>query len=155
MLVLKLTIALALVAFLTSLAAAQVTNSTPSTADKTCTPESLQGRYLIVGGEKEGAKEPEERLQGTTVTFSKDSVVVADKEKKEIFSASYKLNATTNPCDITMTSRVEKSAGEIARGLIQKEGDTVRLIYALPAGEIPNGFKTKEKQLMFILKKTD
>ncbi len=41
--------------------------------------------------------------------------MVADKDKKEIYSATYKLNATTNPCDITMTSRVEGSAGEIAR----------------------------------------
>ena len=62
-----------------------------------------------MSGEKEGAKEPEERIKGTTVTFSKDTVVVRDKDKKEIYSASYKLNATTNPCDITMTSRVEGS----------------------------------------------
>ena len=100
-------------------------------------------------------KEPEERIKGTTVTFTKETVVVADKDKKEIYSASYKLNATTNPCDITMTSRVESSAGEIARGLIQKEGDTLRLIYALPTGEIPVAFKTKEKQLMFVMKKMD
>ena len=134
---------------------AQQTQSASSKSDKTCTPESLVGRYAIVGGEKEGVKEPEERIKGTTVTFTKDTVVVADKDKKEIYSASYKLNATTNPCDITMTSRVESSGGEIARGLIQKEGDTVRLIYALPTGEIPASFKTKEKQLMFVMKKTD
>ena len=42
---------------------------------------------------------------------------------------------------------------EIARGLIQKDGDTVRLIYALPTGEVPAGFKTKEKQLLFVMKK--
>ena len=64
-----------------------------------------------------------------------------------------KLDATTNPCSITMTSRVESSAGEIARGLIQRDGDTVRLIYALPTGQLPASFKTKEKQLMFVMKK--
>ena len=52
-----------------------------------------------------------------------------------------------------MTSRVESSAGEIARGLVKKEGDTLHLIYALPAGEIPAEFKTREKQLMFVMKK--
>jgi uncharacterized protein (TIGR03067 family) len=155
MLVLKIAFALGLVSLLNSLAAAQQTESASSKADKTCTPESLVGRYLIVSGEKEGVKEPEERIKGTTVTFTKDTVVVADKDKKEIYSASYKLNATTNPCDITMTSRVESSGGQIARGLIQKEGDTVRLVYALPTGEIPASFKTKEKQLMFVLKKTE
>ena len=155
MLALKITLALGLVSLLNSLAAAQQSESPSSKTDKTCTPESLVGRYVIVGGEKEGVKEREERIQGTTVTFTRETVVVVDKDKKEIYSASYKLNATTNPCDITMTSRVESSGGEIARGLIQKEGDTVRLIYALPSGEIPASFKSKEKQLMFVMKKTD
>jgi uncharacterized protein (TIGR03067 family) len=149
---LKITFTLGLVSMLCAVAAAQTTQSQ---ADKTCTPESLMGRYDIVSGEKEGVKEPVERIKGTTVTFSKDTVVVADKDKKEIYTASYKLNTTANPCDIVMTSRVEKSGGEIARGLIQKEGDTVRLIYALPTGEIPASFKTKEKQLMFVMKKTE
>jgi uncharacterized protein (TIGR03067 family) len=155
MLVLKFTIALGLLTLLASVAAAQQSGSATSVDDKTCTPESLVGRYVIIGGEKEGAKEPEERIKGTTVTFTKETVVVADKDKKEIYSASYKLNATTNPCDITMTSRVESSAGEIARGLIKKEGNMLQLIYALPTGEIPAAFKTKEKQLMFVMKKTD
>jgi uncharacterized protein (TIGR03067 family) len=154
MLLLKFTIAVGLCAFLASLAAAQ-TESPSSKADKTCTAESLVGRYVIVSGEKEGDKEPEERIKGTTVTFTKDAVVVVDKDKKEMYSASYTLNATTNPCDIVMTSRVEGYAGEVARGLIQKEGSTIRLIYALPAGEVPTEFKTKEKQLMFLMKKTD
>jgi uncharacterized protein (TIGR03067 family) len=155
MLALKTTFTLGLISVLYSLAVAQQTEPVGSKSDKTCTPESLVGRDDIVGGEKEGVKEPDERIKGTTVTFSKDTVIVADKDKKEIYAASYKLNATANPCDITMTSRVEKSGGEIARGLIQKEGDTVRLIYALPTGEIPASFKTKEKQLMFIMKKTE
>jgi uncharacterized protein (TIGR03067 family) len=155
MLLLKFTIALGLLSFLTSMAVAQRTQSTASNADQACTPESLMGRYIIVGGEKEGAKEPAERINGTVVVFTKETVVVIDKDKKERYSASYKLNATTNPCNITMTSRVEGSAGEVARGLIKTEGDTVELIYALPTGEIPASFKTKEKQLMFKMKKTD
>jgi uncharacterized protein (TIGR03067 family) len=152
---LKVTIALGMVALMTSLSAVEQTESgKQSQADKTCTPETLAGSYVIVSGEKEGLKEPEDRIKGTSVTFTKDAVVVVDKEKKEVFSAFYKLNSTKNPCDITMTSRVEASAGDIARGLIQKEGDTVRLIYALPTGEIPTEFKTKPKQLMFVMKKS-
>ena len=55
-----------------------------------------------------------------------------------------------------MTSKVEGSAGEVARGLIQQDKDddyVVRLVYALPTGETPTEFKTKEKQLMFVMKK--
>ena len=156
MLLIKLAAVLTLVALLTSLGVAQQTGSTTKEADKTITPESLVGQYVITSGEKEGVKEPDERIKGTTVTFTKEKVIVADKDKKEIYSASYTLDTTTTPCEITMTSQVKDSVGEIARGLIQKDKDddkVVRLIYALPTGEIPKEFKTKEKQLMFVLKK--
>src|SRR5271154_5919086 len=148
----KITAALALVGLLTSFAVGQQTDSTTKKANKQTTPESLVGRYTITSGEKEGRKEPEERIRGTTVTFTKETVIVADKDKKEIYSASYKLDTKTTPCQITMTSKVDGSAGEIARGLIQQDKDdedVVRLVYALPTGELPSEFKTKEKQLMF------
>ena len=156
MFMLKFSAVMAALGLLTSLGVVKQAGSTTKDADKTTTAESLVGRYTITSGEKEGSKEPEERIKGTTVTFTKETVIVADKEKKEIYSASYTLDTTTTPAHITMTSRVEGSAGEIARGLIQKDKDddkVVRLIYALPTGEIPTEFKTKEKQLMFVMKK--
>ncbi len=145
-------IGLGLVVLAGSAAAVQEAGSKPAASDKPCTPEDLVGRYVIVSGEKFGEKEPEERIKGTIVTFSKETVVVEDKDKKELYSATYKLDSTKNPSDIVMTSKVKESAGEIARGLIKKEGETLTLIYALPTGEIPAGFKTREKQLMFVMK---
>ena len=155
MVLFDVTIGLGLLVLANSVAVVQDAGSKPAEADKVCTPEDLVGRYVIVSGERDGAKEPEERIKGTVVTFTKDSVVVADKEKKELYSATYKLESKKNPSDIIMTSQAKDSAGEIARGLIKKEGDTLHLIYALPTGEIPTGFKTKQKQLMFVMKKAD
>ena len=97
MLILKLSAALALIALISSFAVGQQTEPTTKKADKKTTPESLVGRYTITSGEKEGTKEPEERIKGTTVTFTKETVIVADKEKKEIYSAKYKLDTTTTP----------------------------------------------------------
>lgn len=148
-----LAMGLGLIALLGSAAVAQDARSKPAGADKACTCEDLVGRYRIVSGEREGLKEPEERIQDTVVTFTEDKVVVVDKDRKERYSASYTLDSSKNPATILMTSRVEGSAGEIARGLIKKDGDTLHLIYALPTGEIPAGFKTREKQLMFVMKK--
>ncbi len=147
--------ALGLIALLNAVSIAQDAGSTAAKVDKIHSPDALVGRYVLVSGEKYGLKETEERIKGTIVVFTKDSVVVADKDRKEIYSASYTLKTTTNPCDITMTSRAESAAGQIARGLIQKEGNQLRLIYALPTGEIPPGFKTKEVQLMFVMKKAE
>jgi uncharacterized protein (TIGR03067 family) len=147
-----LTIGLGLMVLASSAAIVQESGSKPAAAGKACTPDDLIGRYVIVSGEKSGTKEPEERIKGTVVTFTKDSVVVVDKDKKELYSATYKLDSTKNPSTIAMTSKVEGSAGEIARGLIKKEGDKLHLVYALPTGEIPAEFKTREKQLMFVMK---
>jgi uncharacterized protein (TIGR03067 family) len=150
-----LAIGLGLIALAGSAAIVQDAGAKPAGTDKpdkACTPEDLVGRYVIVSGEKFGEKEPEERIKGTIVTFSKETVVVEDKDKKELYSATYKLDSTKNPSTIVMTSKVESSAGEVARGLIKREGDELHLVYALPTGEIPQGFKTREKQLMFVMR---
>lgn len=118
-------------------------------------PSDLVGVWTITRGEREGTPEPEERVKGTMVRFSEDRVVVVDKENKEIYGAEYKIGAPVKaqgddrPVRITMTSKLSPAEGTVARGLIEKHGEKVRLIYALPGGDEPTSFKTKEKQLMF------
>jgi uncharacterized protein (TIGR03067 family) len=115
-------------------------------------PEALVGGYTIVSGERDGRPEPEERVKGTTAQFSVDRVVVVDKDKKEVYGAAYTLDTSRTPWRITMTSKLGQQEGEVARGLIEKKGDTLRLIYALPGGGEPTDFHTKDKQLMFVMK---
>ena len=120
-------------------------------------PADLIGGYTIVAGERYGEKEPTERIEGTTVRIAEDAIVVLDKEKKEVYVQTYKIDTTSTPWKIAMKSKVtpyKKGDGEeaVAKGLIEKDGDTVKLIYALPGGEVPTEFKTKQKQLMFVLK---
>lgn len=114
--------------------------------------EELYGGYTVVSGEKYGAPEPKERIEGTTVRIAKEGIVVTARDKKDIYACSYKLESTKKPWRITMTSKLAPSEGEVAQGLIDKNGDTVRLIYALPGGETPTEFKTKDKQLMVVMK---
>jgi uncharacterized protein (TIGR03067 family) len=121
------------------------------TDDKKEGDTKLEGTYTIVSGEKEGKPEPEERIKGTMVRFTADTITVTDKEKKETYVAGYKLDTSRKPWVITMTSQ-SPVKGEVAKGLIEKDGDTVKLIYAEPGGEAPTDFKTKNKQLMFVMK---
>ena len=120
-------------------------------------PADLLGGYTIIAGEKYGEKEPQERIEGTTVRIAEDAIIVLDKDKKEVYAQVYKIDATTKPWHIVMKSKItpysEGKGEEVsAKGLIEKEGDTVKLIYALPGGAMPTEFKTKEKQLMFVMK---
>ena len=119
-------------------------------------PADLLGGYTIVAGEKYGIPEPSERIEGTTVRIADDAIVVLDKDKKEVYAQTYKVDTSSTPWKITLKSKItpyKQGGGDTeAKGLIQKDGDTVKLIYALPGGEAPTEFKTKEKQLMFVLK---
>jgi len=116
-------------------------------------PSELIGGYTIVAGERFGQKIPAERIEGITVRFAEDGIVVLDKEKKEVYAQTYTIDDSRKPWSITMTSKItpytKDKEEHVARGLIEKQGDTVRLIYALPGGEAPTRFKTKDKQLMF------
>jgi len=112
----------------------------------------LAGGYTIVAGEKFGEPEPDARVKGTKVRITDNRIVVTDKDSKETYVASYVLDTKSRPWKITLKSELAPRKDEIAKGLIEKEGDTVRLIYALPGGQAPAEFKTKDKQLMFVLK---
>lgn len=124
--------------------------------DEALKADDLVGVYEIVSGEKFGVEESGERIKGSTVRFTKDRVVVVDEEEKEVSGATYKLEPGRDEegaSKIVLTSKLAAQEDQVARGLIEKTGDEVQLIYALPGGDVPRGFKTKDKQLMFVLKK--
>ena len=54
-----------------------------------------------------------------------------------------------------MTSTIAPVKGEVAEGLIKKDGDTVQFIYTVRGGAIPTDFTTENKQLLFTLKKAE
>ena len=123
-------------------------------------PADLIGGYTIISGEKYGEKEPTERIEGVTVRIAEDAIIVLDKDKKEAYAQTYKIDTTSTPWKITLKSKItpykqangKDSEEMIAQGLIQKDGDSVKLIYALPGTPAPTEFKTKSKQLMFVMK---
>jgi uncharacterized protein (TIGR03067 family) len=115
--------------------------------------KGIQGRFTVVGGEKHGEKVPPERVKGSILLFTKNSIVGTDKDKKEFFGSDYTLDTSKTPWRISMTSTAPKK-GEKAEGIIQWDGDTLKIAYALPGGETPKSFdKTKTKQHMFWLKR--
>lgn len=113
----------------------------------------LEGGYTIVSGEKAGKAIPEAEIKGAIVKFTGDKILGTDKDKKEFFSATFTLDTSKTPWPIEMTSKNPKDGKEAkASGLIKKDGDTITVIYALPGGEAPKDFKTKENQQLFVLK---
>jgi len=111
----------------------------------------LTGGYTLVSGERDGRPLPPDRIHNTVVRFTADAVVVTDKDDRETYAATYTLDDASTPPRITMTATAAPNAGAVAEGLIQKDGDTVRLIYALPGNPAPTGFQTKPGELLFVL----
>lgn len=133
-------------------------NTQETKADaKTTDASGLVGNYELVSGEDSGKAVPEEHIKGSTVRITADSIVVVDKQDKEVYVSKYALNTASKPYKITMTETggPRGRKGEKAVGIIEPEGNTVRLAYAYEGGIVPTEFKTRAggKQLMFTMKR--
>ncbi len=113
----------------------------------------LTGGYTLVSGERDGRPLPPDHIHDTVVRFTADTVIVLDRDEKQTYAATYTLDNSARPARISMTATHAPNAGDVAEGLIEKTGDTVRLIYALPGKPPPNGFQTKVGELLFVMKK--
>ena len=124
--------------------------------DKTKDDKSkLDGTYTIVSGEHGGKALPKEHFEGGIVKFTDKAIMGTDKDKKEFFAATYTVDTSKTPWEVTMTSKgKEKDAKEEkTTGLMKADGETVTIIYALPGGKTPTEFKTGENQNLFVLKR--
>jgi uncharacterized protein (TIGR03067 family) len=122
-------------------------------AEKKFDLDKLQGTYKIVKGEKDGKPVPQDRFEGAIVSFGEKKVWGHDRDRKEFFGATFVIDTSRKPCTIEMVSTSPKK-GEKASGIIEMDGDTVRICYALPGGKEPLLFKTSDKQHLFVLKRT-
>ena len=117
----------------------------------------LVGNFEIVSGEENGKEVPEERIKGSVMRVTAETIVVVDKNEKEAYVTKYSLDTKSKPYKITMTETggPRGRKGEKAVGIIERDGDDVKLAYAYEGGVVPTEFKTKagEKQLYFKLKK--
>lgn len=111
----------------------------------------LVGKYRIVAGQVGAKKIPADQLKDNQVTITNKTISVFDKDQKELYVASYLLDATKKPWVLHMTSSVAPKQDVKSEGLISREGQTLKLIYALPNGKAPDDFQPEEHQQLFVL----
>lgn len=109
----------------------------------------LTGEYRIVGGERNGVPIDQNELDNASIYISDTTIIAYDKERKEMFAATYTLDTKQTPWQITMISTKSPDVGAIAKGLIKAEQDKIKLVYALPNGQPPTEFKAGQEQQMF------
>jgi uncharacterized protein (TIGR03067 family) len=114
--------------------------------------DKLDGTYVATSGEREGKAVTEDQLRGVTFRFDGDKMTITDRTGKEIHSCTHTLDTSSKPWKIHMKMTDSKTGDKTATGLIEKTGDTIRIVYPLAGGDTPTEFKTKEKQEMYTLK---
>jgi uncharacterized protein (TIGR03067 family) len=117
--------------------------------------EKILGTWNIVAGEKEGKKEPAERLRGREVRITRDRIVVTNKDASKTFTATYKLGLKTKPYAIVMKALGGNDKGLAAQGIFRLEGDRLTICYALPGTRAPDQFRTApgDRRLLFVLQR--
>jgi uncharacterized protein (TIGR03067 family) len=115
----------------------------------------LAGDYKIAAGQIGKHKIPADELKDNRVTFTDRTISVFDKDRKETYAATYKLDVKKTPWTLHMTSTVAPSPGVKSQGLVGKDGPTLKLIYALPGGKAPDDFEPEEKQQLFVLERAN
>jgi uncharacterized protein (TIGR03067 family) len=114
----------------------------------------LTGEYRIVSGERNGAPIDQTELTDTAIYITDKTIIAYDKERKEMFAATYTLETKQDPWQITMVSTKSPDVGAIAKGLVEANQNKVKLIYALPNGQPPTDFKSGQQQQMFVMEKS-
>jgi uncharacterized protein (TIGR03067 family) len=86
----------------------------------------LQGRWKLVGMQKDGKRVAEADLRGQQVLFRENRIVLTRPNgDAEVFH--FKVNATKTPAQIDLTILDHDDKVRTFPGIIEQEGDTVRL----------------------------
>ena len=115
----------------------------------------LTGEYRIVSGERNGSPIDQGELTDTSIYINDKTIIAYDKDRKEMFASTYTLETNQKPWHITMISTKSPEVGAVAKGLVEADGNKIKLIYALPKGQPPTNFKAGEQQQMFVMEKAN
>jgi uncharacterized protein (TIGR03067 family) len=123
--------------------------------EKKFDPEKLVGKWEFVSGEKEGTEVKGDGLKGK-VEITKDTLTIkGGEEGKDVFPMNYTLDTKKDPITIVLKGTDGPVKDQTVKGIIELDGDKLKLCYALPDEDFPKGFKTKEgsKTHSFVLKR--
>lgn len=128
-------------------------NKTGNKVDQDKPATKIDGKYAVESGERDGKPMAKEDVQNCVVVITTDRITGSDKDGKEFLNAKYttddtKKDETGKRCHIIMTT----ADGKAYRGICEKTSDGLRIVYQLDGGEPPADFKTKEKQVMLVMK---
>jgi uncharacterized protein (TIGR03067 family) len=112
--------------------------------------QPFEGGYSITAIERDGKPLPPERFRDAFFRIKDGKIVGTDRDRHEFLYAPYTLNMNKLPWTVEL-----KLAGPrevTTTGLVKRVNGALTIIYALPGGPPPTGFKTVPGQVMFTLR---
>jgi uncharacterized protein (TIGR03067 family) len=125
-------------------------------ADAKDTPKALQGKWKLVGGERNGKAIPEGEVPAGTVTFDKEGRVTASVTDYEM-EGTVKFDLTKKPktLEVTHTKGPDKDKKQF--GIYKLEKDKLTVCVASPGKpeeERPASFTTKDSEhVLFVFER--
>jgi uncharacterized protein (TIGR03067 family) len=98
----------------------------------------LVGTWTFVSGEKEGVKSADEALKAK-VEITKDGIKITASDDM-VFVMKYKLDTDAKPIGITIEGTEGPVKDQTVKGIIELDGDTLKLAYGLPGEPAPKEF---------------
>lgn len=126
-----------------------------STSDNQSTREQklrkgLMGVWKLDAGTNQGRPLTKEEIDGTTVVVKDLAIITYDKDQRERYRASYILNASADPIEITMTAEIDGKSPRKSLGIVKTSGGGAEerinrwtLCYALPGHPRPKSFENE------------
>ena len=114
--------------------------------------EKLQGTWTVTKMEVAGKENKE--IAGSTFTVTGEKYVVKDKDGKEQFSGTVKVDRSKKPATFDMTMKDKEGKEMVMKGICMIDGDTLKCCMALdPAKDRPTEMAAKDNTRMVTLKK--
>ena len=106
-------------------------------------PEKLIGTWSYVSGERNGEKSDVDRLKKGSVTVTKETFTL--KSEEATFVMKYTLDTKKSPCAIEIEiSEGPQGQGSKSKGIIELNGDEMKLCYVAMEGDAPKEFAAKK-----------
>jgi len=102
--------------------------------------EALQGDWTLVSGERNGEKFPEELLKSLKRTIKGDKATIT-RDGETIATGTMTLD--TSKKLKTIDVKLE-GMDQTIKGIYELEGETFKMCYAMPGGDRPKEFASKE-----------
>jgi uncharacterized protein (TIGR03067 family) len=111
--------------------------------------KDLQGNWVPVKGELDGARVPDELLKATKLHLGAGKYNVEIGKEKD--AGTFKFDATKKPKQMDITSTDGPNKGKTLHAIYELSGDTLTVCYALDGKGRPAEFKTAKESNLYLV----